>query len=122
MAVTFLGHTHLLVNAMEFGYLFQRQAAKAPTSPWKYIVHARIQNWGGGGQWVRIPPKDHKAIRFLINTGPDPMKNHKATKPAYHVWPSSTRQRNAVWRFAGGPMMARFYWYLDPLFPNQLKI
>ena len=31
------------------------------------------------------PPENHKNIGFLIsysNTGPDPLKNHKATKPA----------------------------------------
>ena len=48
VGMTFLCHTHLLVNAMEFGYLFQRQAAKAPTSPWKYTLHAQIQRGGGG--------------------------------------------------------------------------
>ena len=26
---------------------------------------------------------------FLSNTGPDPLKNHKATKPAFNVGPSS---------------------------------
>ena len=25
------------------------------------------------------------------------------------------------WRFASGPMMARFNWYLDPLSPHQIK-
>ena len=25
------------------------------------------------------------------------------------------------WRFAGGPMMARLWWYLDPPSPHQLK-
>ena len=25
--------------------------------------------------------KNHKNIGFLSNTGPDPLKNHKATKP-----------------------------------------
>ena len=28
--------------------------------------------------------KDHKNIEFLSNTGPDPLKNHKATKPAFN--------------------------------------
>ena len=47
-------------------------------------------------------------IGFFSNTGPDTFKNHKATKPAFNVGPSSARQRNAFkWRFAGGPMMAR---------------
>ena len=25
------------------------------------------------------------------------------------------------WRFAGGPMLVRLWWYLDPFFPHQLK-
>ena len=55
LVMTFLGHTHLLVNAMEFGYLYQRQSAKAPTSPWKYTVHARVQRGKGGGSGSRPP-------------------------------------------------------------------
>ena len=49
--------------------------------------------------------------------GPDPQPEIlKTTKPAFNVGPSSARQWNALkWRFAGGPMMARFLWYLDPL-------
>ena len=46
----------------------------------------------GGGQGVVPPPhthtlKNHKNIGFLSNTGPDPLKNHKATKPAFNVGP-----------------------------------
>ena len=37
-----------------------------------------------------------KNIWFLSNIGPDPLKNHKATKPAFNVGPSSARQRNAI--------------------------
>ena len=44
--------------------------------------------------------KNHKNIGLLSNTGPDPMKNHKATKPALNVIAIK-------WRFAGGPMMTR---------------
>ena len=45
----------------------------------------------------------------LINTGPDPLKNYKATKPAHsmlghHRLASETPCK---WRFAGGPMMGR---------------
>ena len=29
--------------------------------------------------------KNHKSIGFLSNTGPDPLKNHKATEPAFNV-------------------------------------
>ena len=51
---------------------------------------------GGGGQGVRTPPEKSQKIGFLSNTGPDPLKNHKATKPAFTVGPSSARQRNAI--------------------------
>ena len=56
------------------------------------IVHGRIKR---GGQGVRTPPlKNHINKGFLCNTGPDPLKNHKATKPAFNVEPSSARKPN----------------------------
>ena len=33
-------------------------------------------------------PENHKAIGFLSNTGPEPLKIHKATKPAFNYGPS----------------------------------
>ena len=33
---------------------------------------------------------------FLSDTGPDPLKDHKATKLAVNVGPSSALQRNAI--------------------------
>ena len=58
----------------------------------------------GEGQRIQIPPeKSQKYIGFLTNTGPDSLKNHKDTKPTYNVGPSSARQQNVNWRFAGGP-------------------
>ena len=44
------------------------------------------EGWGGGtgGPYLL---KNHKNIGFLSNTGPDPLKNHKATKPAFNVGP-----------------------------------
>ena len=58
------------------------------------------------------PLKNHKNIGFSSYTGPDSLKI-TATKPAFNVGPSSARQQNAIkWRFTGGPMMARLYWYL----------
>ena len=50
---------------------------------------------GAGGP---DPPswKNHKNIGVLSNIGPDPLKIHKATKPAFNVGPSSARQRNAI--------------------------
>ena len=31
------------------------------------------------------PPKNHKNIGFLSNTGPNPLENHNAAKPAFNV-------------------------------------
>ena len=49
---------------------------------------------GGGGQGS--PLINHKNIGFLSNTGPDPLKNHKATKPEFNVGPSLAHQRYAI--------------------------
>ena len=45
--------------------------------------HWRIQR---GTRDTDPPPplKNHKNIGFLSNTGPDLLKNHKATKPAFN--------------------------------------
>ena len=58
---------------------------------------------GGGGAGVMDPLKNHKNLGFLSNTGPDCLKNHKATKPEFNV--SETPFK---WHFTGGPMLARF--------------
>ena len=42
------------------------------------------------------PLKITKNIGFLSNTGPNPLKKYKTTKPAFNVGPSSARQRNAI--------------------------
>ena len=52
-------------------------------------LHERIQR---GGQGVRTPLKNHKNKGFLSNTGPDHLKNHIATKPAFNVGSSSASQ------------------------------
>ena len=58
---------------------------------------------GGGGTGCRDPPplKNHKNIGFLSNTGPDLLKIHKATKPAFNVGPSSVipakSHLNCIW-------------------------
>ena len=41
----------------------------------------------GGGQGSGPPLKNHKNIGFLSNTGPDPLRILKATKPAFNVGP-----------------------------------
>ena len=50
---------------------------------------------GDRGFGPRSPMKNHKNIGFLCNIRPDTLKNHKATKPAYNVGPSSAHQQNA---------------------------
>ena len=47
------------------------------------IVLLAISGSRGGGLGGRGPYK--KAIGFLCNTGLDPLKNHKATKPALNL-------------------------------------
>ena len=51
---------------------------------------------GGGDRGSNSLLKIHKNIGFLSNAGPDPLKNHKATKPAFDVGLSLARQRNAI--------------------------
>ena len=71
--------------------------------------HARIQREGQG---VRTAEKSQNIGFFFSNTGPDLLKNHKATRPSFNIWPSSARQRN-------GPMVAHLKSYLDPTSPHQ---
>ena len=59
------------------------------------------------------PPKYHTNLGFLSNSSPDPLNNHKATKPAFNVGPSLARQRNALemafrWRADDGPLLVVF--------------
>ena len=61
---------------------------------------------GAGGS---DPPGKSQKYSGFSNTGPDPLENHKATKPAFNVGPSSTRQRNAIkiafhWRADDDPL------------------
>ena len=49
-----------------------------------------------GGPVGLDPHKNHKNIGFLSNTGKDPLKSHKATKPAFNVGPSLALQQNPI--------------------------
>ena len=51
------------------------------------IMHVQIQRGGRGSG--PLPLKNHENIGFLRNNGPDPLKIHKAAKPAFNVGPSS---------------------------------
>ena len=62
----------------------------------------------GAGGPDPLPLKNHK-IYGSVPTCSGSLKNHKATKPGSmlgHHWLAS--ETPFKWRFAGGPMMARF--------------
>ena len=50
------------------------------------LCQVRIE-WGGGGTGAPDPPEKSQKLGFLSNTGPDPLKNHKATEPAFNAGP-----------------------------------
>ena len=89
------------------------------------LSNQKLETVGGsrvGGGRGPDPLKNYKNIGFLSNTGQDLLKNHTATKPAFNVGPPWVASETPLKRcFAGGAMMARFSWYLDPLAPHQLK-
>ena len=60
--------------------------------------HARIKRGDSPPPPPPPPPhlKNHKNIEYLNNTGLDPLKFSKTTKPAFNVGSSSARQRNAI--------------------------
>ena len=58
---------------------------------WDNMGQSRGGGGGGGGRGGRVsglPLKNNKNIGFLSNTGLDPLKNLKATKPAYNFGPA----------------------------------
>ena len=58
---------------------------------------AELEGGTGGPDDPPPPEKSQKYTgRASSNTGPDPLKNNKATKPAFNDGPSSARQRNAI--------------------------
>ena len=83
------------------------------TCQWHLLFSAMHRSKGGRrGQGVLILYflENHKAMEFLSNTGPDPVENQKATKPAFNGGPSSARQRNTIqmafcWRANDGPLL-----------------
>ena len=105
----------ILPQIMGFWYVLLMPAIKAQASLHK--LHAQIQRVEQG-VWTPTPCKITKA-GFLSNTGPDSLKNHKATKPAFNGGPSSARQQTSLkWLFTGGLRWLAFSGILIPL---QLK-
>ena len=75
---------------------------------------------GGDRRCGPPTPKNYKNLGFLAIMVRIPWKITKLPSQhsmlGYHRPASETK-----WRFAGGPIMARFLWYLDPLSPHQGK-
>ena len=65
--------------------------ARKPLNGYYGIWCMRGSRGGAGG-----PDPHHKNIGFLSSTDPDPLKNHKRTKPVFNLWPSLACQRNAI--------------------------
>ena len=65
-------------------------------------------------QLVDPPPPPLEKSQKNCNTGLDPLKNHKTTKPAFNVGLSSASQRNAHW---GGSVQV-FLWKPTSGFPE----
>ena len=75
-----------------------------------------------GGHGVRTPPpplKNHKNIGLLCNTGPVPLINKKATKPAFNVGPSSAHAFR--WLVDDGPFIVVFESFTPPPPPPPIN-
>ena len=64
----------------------------------KSLLSAWVLPWADPEGRTGGPPLSEKSqkLGFLSNTGPDPLKNHKATNLAFNVWPLSACHRNAI--------------------------
>ena len=62
----------------------------------RYTACADPKGNGGFRSPSHFPLEKHKTTGFLSNTGPDPLENLKASKPALNVRPISARQRSAI--------------------------
>ena len=58
------------------------------------------------------PPKNHKNIGFLSNTGLEKSQSHQSRIQCWAIIGPPAKRR-----FAGGPMMVRFECYSDSLSP-----
>ena len=96
--------SHILCSFRLFAVIFSLSRCPAKGTSWHVCssksrigLHATRIQMGTGGPDPLLPPlKNYKAIELLSNTDPDPLENHKATKPAFNVGPSSAHQRNAI--------------------------
>ena len=68
---------------------------------------------GSGGPDPPPPPEKSQNLGLVSNSGPDLLKNHKATEPAFNVGPSSSSQGDAIemvfrWRADDDPLIVVF--------------
>ena len=85
-----------------------RFIARFPNESFGYVRGSRV-GW-------RVPPplKNHKDIEFLSDTGPISLNNHKASKNSMLGHYRHASETPFKRRYAGGQMMTRLYWHLDP--------
>ena len=87
--LTLSGSAHALVRAIAgrgYDKYMHQDLLCQPCDMFVYITYYDKHSRTRGGQEVLTPTlNNHKNIGFLSNTGPDPLKNHKATKPAFTV-------------------------------------
>ena len=77
-----------------------------------------------GGTGVRTPPEKSQKYKFffviLVRIPWTITRLPSQHSMLGHLWHIS--ETPSKWRFAGGPMIARLYWwYLDPPSPHKLK-
>ena len=82
-----------MLNKQKISSLFTLQFYQAKTLQSSTMRGSRE---GATGPDHPPPLGNGKHIGYLSNTGPVPLENYKATKPAYILGPSSARQRNAI--------------------------
>ena len=66
----------------------------------------------------RVWTQKYRASQQYWSGSPEKSQNYQASIQCWAI----IGNRQFKLRFAGGPMMARLLWYLDPPYPHQLKI
>ena len=101
-----LGRGELYLAFIDQSQHLLRVPATANTEHGKLICYAQIQRRDiRSGTTPHPPPpppptprklQSCRVLYKIINTGPEPIENHKATKPAFNVGPPSACQQNAI--------------------------
>ena len=83
---------------LKFIYLFSNKISFICRFWFKYYMYTvnRMCGSRGGGQEVLTPPVKSQKYRVSWQYTSESLKNHKVTKPAFSVWPSSERGGQVV--------------------------